>query len=254
MTQNLVFYSPRENRSRPGIRLAMGFFFALVAGMVFKDFLAHSYVVLDDYRNAENILFIVSVAGFLLLQLIDGYLYYQYFEFSPLAAERTSWSAYVGFLVDNAVEAGILFFCYGAVHETDPKLILPRSAYFSGEAMSSFFFNVAAVEFVWFLWDFTYIIRCSPSSRPLSVLKNVATSKDTGIAITRRWTMLNCFWGVLMGSAWKFLVKHGSPHSRRISASMAILIMVYVLSYLILMKRYYSGEIAMEGDGAAHVP
>jgi hypothetical protein len=89
-----IYYSSGSRSSRPGIRLAMGFFFGIVAGLVFKDFIVHSYAIMDKYPNLQNASFVLAAGVFLMLQLLDGYLYYQYFEFSPLVQGPICWGTY----------------------------------------------------------------------------------------------------------------------------------------------------------------
>jgi hypothetical protein len=148
-------------------------------------------------------------------------------------------------LFNNLLEAGILFFSYGAVHEVDPQYIQSGSGTFPLGTVATFFLNVAIVEFIWLFWDMTYFVREIGSSGSIwKRLKVPLTSKETGISATRRWTILNSLWTTVMIAMWHLLGCGLWPYSKMIAVLVGTTLVAYASSFLIVMKDYYSGQIA----------
>jgi hypothetical protein len=229
--------------------MAMGFFFGIVAGLVFKDFIGHAYAVLDEHLNPANALFTVAVGVFLMLQLLNGYLYYQYFEFYPVSGEPISWRTYCGFIFNNIMKAGILFFCYGAVHQADTKYIEKATGAYARGSVAAFLLNVAAVEILWLLWDISYFVSRLRFTRSLwKDVKALLADSEPGVSATRRWTILNFIWAAVMTFVAYVLMLYVPAYSQAIAILVAALLASYSISYLVLMKDYYSGQIAAQAQ------
>ena len=139
----------------------------------------------------------------------------------------------------------MLFFVFGAAHQLKADYLDPNSHLFQMRTAHGFFLYAACVEATWILWDISYLVQAyvSLDGSLRTKFSKLWTTKSELVGSTWRWTLLNVTWAGGFIAAVHQFDSSTETMPGRVLLAFAGLIAFYLLTYMLLQRKYYAGEI-----------
>ncbi len=178
--------SESTSPKRPGMKVATGFLFTIVASLLVGDFLDETIHIVNTAPALLTVVVLLGVAVNLFRIVIDHFVYYETHE-----ADSADWPVYRWRLVLTVLELGVLLMCYDLVYQVNLASIEAAGGVFPQYGAKRILFDFGLVELIWVIWDLAYI----RSARALQRQPEAADRAEDVPLPVKDWLTMNLFWG-----------------------------------------------------------